>query len=90
MGRGYVMKVSSNGRVSIPAQARKRWNADRMLVVDFGDRVVMRPFPDDPVGDLMGKYAGLMPSTDELRREEREADAEREEERERQLTGIGR
>jgi bifunctional DNA-binding transcriptional regulator/antitoxin component of YhaV-PrlF toxin-antitoxin module len=35
----YVMKVSSNGQVSIPAEARARWNADRVVVVDLGDRV---------------------------------------------------
>jgi len=44
----YVMKISSNGQVSIPAEARARWNADRVVVVDLGDRVVLRPFPESP------------------------------------------
>lgn len=74
----YVMKVSSNGQVSIPAEARARWKADRVIVVDMGDRVVMRPLPPDPVGALMGKYAGRGPSSDELRREARAEDADRE------------
>ena len=74
----YVMKVSSNGQVSIPAEARARWKADRMLVVDMGDRVVMRPLPPDPVAALEGKYAGRGPSTDEARREARAEDADRE------------
>ncbi len=74
----YVMKVSSNGQVSIPAEARARWKADRMLVVDMGDRVVMRPLPPDPVGALRGKYAGRGPSSDEARREARAEDADRE------------
>ena len=74
----YVMKVSSNGQVSIPAEARARWKADRMLVVDMGDRVVMRPLPPDPVDALRGKYAGRGPSTDEARREARAEDADRE------------
>lgn len=78
MVTGYVMKVSSNGQVSIPAEARARWGADRMLVVDLGDRIVMRPMPDDPIGDLRGKYAGRGPSTDEARRQARLEDAERE------------
>ncbi|MYE46096.1 MAG: AbrB/MazE/SpoVT family DNA-binding domain-containing protein [Chloroflexi bacterium] len=78
MAGGYVMKVSSNGQVSIPAEARARWKADRMLVVDMGDYVVMRPMPADPVGDLRGKYAGRGPSSDEARREARAEDADRE------------
>ena len=74
----YVMKDWSNGQVSIPAEARARWKADRMLVVDMGDRVVMRPLPPDPVAALRGKYAGRGPSTDEARREARAEDADRE------------
>ena len=78
MVTGYVMKVSSNGQVSIPAEARARWGADRMIVVYLGDRIVMRPMPDDPIGDLRGKYAGRGPSTDEARRQARLEDAENE------------
>lgn len=59
----YVMKVSSNGQVSIPAEARARWMADRVVVVDLGDRVVLRPLPEDPVGALRGKYRGRRPGT---------------------------
>jgi bifunctional DNA-binding transcriptional regulator/antitoxin component of YhaV-PrlF toxin-antitoxin module len=58
------MKVSRNGQVSIPADARARWQADRVVVVDLGDRVVIRPLSEDPVGDLIGKYAGRGPSSD--------------------------
>lgn len=78
MVTSYVMKVSSNGQVSIPAEARARWGADRMLVVDLGDRIVMRPMPDDPIGDLRGKYKGRGPNSDEARRQARLEDAERE------------
>lgn len=65
------MKVSSNGQVSIPADTRARWMADRVLVVDLGDRVVMRPLPPDPVGELRGKYEGRGPSTVKARRQAR-------------------
>jgi len=68
------MKVSRNGQVSIPADARARWNAERVVVVDLGDRVVLRPMPDDPVGDLVGKYRGG-PTTDEARRRARADEA---------------
>ncbi|BBY05629.1 hypothetical protein MNVI_09470 [Mycobacterium noviomagense] len=66
----YVMKLSRNGQVSIPADTRARWQTDRLLVVDFGDRVVMRPMPHDPLGDLSGKYP-RHPSSDDARRRAR-------------------
>ena len=31
--RNDVMKILSNGQVSLPASTRKRWNAERVLVV---------------------------------------------------------
>ena len=77
----YVMKVSRNGQVSIPAAARHRWGTDEMLVIDLGDRVVIAPVPEGGRASLRGKYAGRGPSTDEIRAEERAADAAREERR---------
>jgi bifunctional DNA-binding transcriptional regulator/antitoxin component of YhaV-PrlF toxin-antitoxin module len=71
----YVMRVSSNGQVSIPAEARARWNAAQVVVVDLGDRVVMRPLPADRAGPLRGKYRGRGPSTDVARRQARDDDA---------------
>ena len=71
VANSYVMKVSSNGQVSIPAEARARWRADRVVVVDLGDRVVVRPLPDDAVGALVGKYRKQGPTTDEARRDAR-------------------
>jgi bifunctional DNA-binding transcriptional regulator/antitoxin component of YhaV-PrlF toxin-antitoxin module len=73
----YVMTVSQNGQVSIPAEARARWKTRRVVVVDLGDRVVMRPLSDDPVGDLEGKYQGRGPSVDQARRRGRREDAAR-------------
>ncbi len=71
----YVMKVSSNGQVSIPAEARSRWRAERVVVVDLGDRIVMRPMPDDPVGAVVGKYRGRGPTSKQARDAERSAAA---------------
>ena len=70
----YVMKVSRNGQVSIPADARARWNADRVVVVDLGDRVVLRPLSDEPVKSLIGKYRGGA-STGVARKRSRSDDA---------------
>jgi bifunctional DNA-binding transcriptional regulator/antitoxin component of YhaV-PrlF toxin-antitoxin module len=74
----HVMKVSRNGQVSIPANARARWQADRVVVVDLGDRVVIRPLTDDPVGDLIGKYAGRGPSSEQAKHAARADDVQHE------------
>ena len=71
MSTSYVMKVSSNGQVSIPAEARSRWMTDRVVVVDLGDRIVMRPMPNDAVGALAGKYHGRGPTPTAARAAER-------------------
>ncbi len=75
---GHVMTISRNGQVSIPASTRSRWQARQVVVVDLGDRVVMRPLVDDPIGDLQGRYAGRGPGTEVARRRDRAADAKRE------------
>ena len=74
MTTSHVMKVSRNGQVSIPADTRARWNVDHVVVVDLGDRVVMRPMPDDPVADLIGKYR-RGPATEVARRRARVEEA---------------
>lgn len=73
----HVMTVSRNGQVSIPAATRARWKARQVIVVDLGDRVVMRPIPDKPIAELEGKYRGRGPSTDQTRRQSRRAEANR-------------
>ena len=74
MTSSYVMKVSGNGQVSIPAEVRSRGHADRLLVVDLGDRVVMRPLPQDPIGELEGAYRDRGPTTRQARQMSREDD----------------
>lgn len=74
----HVMTVSRNGQVSIPAATRARWDARQVLVVDLGDRVVLRPVADDPIGDLQGRYAGAGPVTERARHRERRAETARE------------
>jgi len=70
-----IMTVSRNGQVSIPAEIRARWNTRKVIVVDLGGRVVIRPVPDDPIAEARGSLAGHGPSTDELRKRMREEDA---------------
>lgn len=73
----HVMTVSRNGQVSIPAATRARWKTRQVVVVDLGDRVVMRPVPDEPIAELEGKYRGRGPSTDQARRQARRAEENR-------------
>jgi hypothetical protein len=58
--------------VRVPA--RSRFGRD-LVIVDLGDRIVIRPLAEDAVGDLVGKYAGRGPSTDRARRRARVDDA---------------
>ena len=74
----HVMTVSRNGQVSIPAATRARWHARRVIVVDLGDRVVLRPLSDQPVAELEGKYKGRGPTSDRARRQALRAEASRE------------
>lgn len=77
MASDRIMTISRNGQVSIPADARARWNTRQVIVVDLGDRVVLRPAAPFPVGDLQGKYRGRGPSTDVARRNRRRQARER-------------
>jgi len=84
MGKmSHVMKVSSNGQVSIPAEARARWNTKEVIVLDMGDYILMKPNPADPINSLMGKYAAPGPDSAAIRKREREDDARRERRRSR-------
>jgi bifunctional DNA-binding transcriptional regulator/antitoxin component of YhaV-PrlF toxin-antitoxin module len=69
------MTISGNGQVSIPAAARARWGTRKVLVVDLGDRVVMRPAADtDAASQLQGKYANRGPDSSAARRAARRAE----------------
>lgn len=74
--QSYSLKISSNGQVSIPAAVRRRWGAARVLVIDKGDRVIVRPLPEDRLGAVIGKYARTTPPSEVLREIARAEDAE--------------
>ncbi|HTT88043.1 MAG TPA: hypothetical protein VMF65_00710, partial [Acidimicrobiales bacterium] len=58
-------------------RARARWNTRKVVVVGLGDRVVMRPAPDEPDEQLEGKYRTRGPSSGQARRPARRDDAAR-------------
>jgi bifunctional DNA-binding transcriptional regulator/antitoxin component of YhaV-PrlF toxin-antitoxin module len=72
-------RITTGGQVSLPADVRRRWNTRVVAVEDLGDRVVLRPLPDDPVSAARGALTGRLPTTAELRAAARrdEAAAER-------------
>jgi AbrB family looped-hinge helix DNA binding protein len=76
-----VHRITSAGQISIPARIRRRWGTSRVVVEDLGDRVVLRPMPDDRIAAARGALAGRIKSSDELRviarRDERRAEERR-------------
>jgi len=56
--------ISKGGQVSIPADVRRRWGADRVVVEDMGDWIVLRPIPADPIGAAIGSVTLDAPSED--------------------------
>lgn len=67
--------ISSSGQVSIPAEVRRRWGVSRVVVIDHGSSLELRPIPDDPIAALRGAIAGSGPTTDEIRQLLRDEDA---------------
>jgi bifunctional DNA-binding transcriptional regulator/antitoxin component of YhaV-PrlF toxin-antitoxin module len=69
-------KISRGGQISIPSGIRRRWGTSTLALEDLGDRVVLRPAPDDPIAAARGALAGeLSMSSGELRAHAREAEA---------------
>ena len=74
-----VINITERGQISIPADIRHKWNVRRVLLVDEGDRLVLRPVPDDPIAAVLGKYAWIEVTSDEMRDEDRAVEIEQSE-----------
>jgi hypothetical protein len=46
--------ISQGGQISLPAAIRRRWSTRRVLIEDLGDRIIVRPIPEDPVAAAKG------------------------------------
>ena len=75
--RVHHMRVTAAGQVSLPAQVRRRWGASRVRMTDEGGRLIVEPASDNPFDDLIGILADGSISSDDMEREEREAERER-------------
>jgi len=74
--------ISAGGQIALPAAIRRRLGSRHVELIDHGDRVVLRPVPDDPVAAAAGSLRAYgRPGTAEtramLRKEEAEAERRR-------------
>jgi bifunctional DNA-binding transcriptional regulator/antitoxin component of YhaV-PrlF toxin-antitoxin module len=75
-----IARISKGGQIQVPAEVRRRWGTDRVLIEDEGAVLRIEPLPDDPIGAAMGSLKGkLKMSSDEARRQFREEEIEAEE-----------
>jgi hypothetical protein len=74
-------KITGGGQISLPASVRRRWATTTVGLEDLGDRLIVRPLPDDPIAAARGALKGRLGSTSQLRakarRDEAEAEARR-------------
>jgi AbrB family looped-hinge helix DNA binding protein len=71
-----LINITERGQISIPAEIRHKWQVRRVLLVDEGDRIVLRPVPDDPIAAVLGKYGWIEATSDEMRDEDRAVEVE--------------
>ncbi len=74
------LRVSAEGGVPMPADVQARWKTRFLVAEDCGDHLILRPDPEDPVALAWGAFKNSSgPSTDEMKRMEREEEREIEE-----------
>ena len=64
-------KITTGGKISLPAAVRRRWATSVVAIEDHGDSVVVRPLPEDPIAAARGALKGRLPATSVLRAEAR-------------------
>lgn len=72
-----VAKITTSGQVSLPATVRKRWGTGQVVIEDEGDRVIVRPLPDDPIAAACGSLKRTGSRLESVRAAERRAEAAR-------------
>lgn len=73
-----IAKITASGQVSLPALVRRRWKTSQVVIADEGDRVVVRPLPDDPIAAACGSLKRRGPEVAKVRAQERRAESARE------------
>jgi bifunctional DNA-binding transcriptional regulator/antitoxin component of YhaV-PrlF toxin-antitoxin module len=77
MERTTIARVTTSGQVSLPAPVRKRWGTAQVVIEDQGDRLVVRPLPDDPIAAACGSLKRHGGRSEVIRARERAAEAAR-------------
>jgi AbrB family looped-hinge helix DNA binding protein len=78
-----MAKITRGGQISIPSGIRHRWGTSTLALEDLGDRVVLRPAPDDPIAAARGALVGeLTMSAAQLRAKARDDETAAERRRE--------
>ena len=67
-------RITGSGQVSIPVEVRRRWGTSLVTYDDLGDRLVVRPVPDDPIAAARGILKGLLLPTEQLRAKARRSE----------------
>ncbi len=65
-------RITEGGQISLPAEIRRRWATRTVAVEDLGDRVLVKPVPDDPIAAARGALRGRLRSSAALRARARE------------------
>jgi bifunctional DNA-binding transcriptional regulator/antitoxin component of YhaV-PrlF toxin-antitoxin module len=60
-------KITNAGQVSVPADVRRRWGTNVVSLEDQGDRLVLKPMPEDPIAAARGALRDRIPPTADLR-----------------------
>lgn len=74
-----LVPITRGGQISLPAEVRHRWEAEKVAIQDFGEYLVIKPVPADPIAAALGRFPlrsgrSLDQLTAEYRLEEVEAD----------------
>ena len=51
-------RITRAGQISIPAEVRERWGVSNVLILDEGERIVLRPVPGNPIEAIRGILNG--------------------------------
>ena len=78
MDRAVIVKVTTSGQISLPAAVRNRWRVSRVVVEDEGDRLMVRPIPEDPIAAACGSLKRRGSTTEAIRASERRSAESRE------------
>jgi bifunctional DNA-binding transcriptional regulator/antitoxin component of YhaV-PrlF toxin-antitoxin module len=77
MDRMTVARVTTSGQVSLPAPVRRRWQVAQVVIEDEGDRVVVRPLPNDPIAAACGSLRRSRTALEIIRKQERRSEGKR-------------